>query len=139
MSMVKGAIIRIDVDKVNALIVSSGLWSRGAFGRLCGIDHVTFTRILRRGTCQVEMLDRIARKINIPTSELVEEVGIFDNEPQKFRAKANLSTDDLAKKAGVSASVIHRVEKGGDCRSFDAFCLAKALGLTVEEYFGYGA
>ncbi len=48
-------------------------------------------------------------------------------------AKQQLRCEDLAKKAGVSPTVITSMRKGRDCRLSSAAKVSEALGLDLEE------
>jgi transcriptional regulator with XRE-family HTH domain len=53
---------------------------------------------------------------------------------RELRERASLSLRDLAKKAGMEFSTIHRIEQGGESPRFATLeKLAKALGVSVRD------
>ena len=71
-------------------------------------------------------------------------MGFFD--PEKFasnlraeRARADLTQEELASKAGISAGAINGYESGSCAPGADKICaLASALGCTPNDLFCWG-
>lgn len=53
---------------------------------------------------------------------------------KKIRLEQGLSVPKLSEKAGISRRTIEDIEKRGDCRLSTAKELAKALGVTLDEF-----
>ena len=57
------------------------------------------------------------------------------NRLKEFRAKHNLTQEDLADKAGVTRQTIITIEKGGSPSLELAFGLAKVFEVKIEDLF----
>jgi transcriptional regulator with XRE-family HTH domain len=56
---------------------------------------------------------------------------------KEARRKAGLTINELAKLSTVSGTTISRLERGDHLGAFETVAiLAKALGLTIDEYVG---
>jgi len=55
------------------------------------------------------------------------------NNVRRIREEALMSKAELARKAGISAQTIDRIEKGKDCRMDTKRKLITALGLKLSE------
>jgi transcriptional regulator with XRE-family HTH domain len=60
--------------------------------------------------------------------------GLADN-LRKYRRAAGLSQESLAHEAGLSLSVVRKVEQGGDARVDTLHALARALGVSTSALF----
>ncbi|MEC4017771.1 helix-turn-helix transcriptional regulator [Streptomyces sp. H27-D2] len=60
--------------------------------------------------------------------------GLADN-VRKYRRAAGLSQEQLAHEAGLSLSVVRKVEQGGDARVETLHALARALGVSTSALF----
>ncbi len=60
--------------------------------------------------------------------------GLADN-VRKYRRAAGLTQESLAESAGVSLSVVRKVEQGGDARVETLHALARALGVSTSALF----
>ena len=61
------------------------------------------------------------------------------NRIKKLRKRSGISQEELAKLCGVSRQTINAIENDKYDPSLSlAFCLAKTLGVTVDELFEYG-
>jgi hypothetical protein len=134
-----GAIVSFDAEKLRAMIKEHWDGSMASYARYCRIDPAALNKMFKRGTCNVEMLYRISKGVRMPAYELLDRVALWRSAPHRCRARANLTLEQLSQKSGIGVSTIEGVEGGGDCCTFSAYCLAQALGVTIEEYFGYGA
>ena len=140
MSRMQGAITQFDSAKLRGAIdehVKEAGWSRAAFAKSCGIDPSSISKMLKRGSCNVEMLYRIADTLCVNRCEFVDKVGLFPNKPFRYRALKNLSRRELAEKAGVSETTIESLETGRDCMTIPAACIARTLGVPLGVYLGY--
>ncbi|MBP1719393.1 MAG: family transcriptional regulator, partial [Deltaproteobacteria bacterium] len=52
---------------------------------------------------------------------------------KSYREKVFISRAELARKAGISAATIDRIEKGGKCRLETKRKIIQALGLELSE------
>lgn len=61
------------------------------------------------------------------------------NRIKELRKRSGISQEELAKLCGVSRQTINAIENDKYDPSLSlAFCLAKTLGVTVDELFEYG-
>lgn len=138
--MRRGSTLKIDVDKLKKEMAKRELTQVG-LADLIVMDQVGVSRLISRGNCRSETLQDIEEALGLPLFSLLapgEEANIpTNNKPRYYRMKAKLSTRDLAEKSGVSIKTINRLENGYDCYSFNAACLAQALGLPMGVYLGY--
>lgn len=132
-----GASVKFDSDKLRSMIEDRWPDSRASFARSCGIHPATFSKMLIRGTCNVDMLYRLAHGLKMPESMLMDKVVCYKNKPHAYRVRANMSIDQLSKKSGISAESISHVENGRDCFVFNAYCLAQVFGVSIGQYMGY--
>ena len=59
---------------------------------------------------------------------------VWESAIREVRGKSGLSLRQLAEKAGVDFSTIHRIEQGGESPRFATLeKLAKALGISVRD------
>lgn len=137
MSSMTGAIVEFNSDRLREMIAESWPFSRAKFARDCKIDPGTLSKMLIRGSCNVEMLYRVAHGLKMPESMLLDEVAVYKNAAHKYRVRANLSIYQLSKKSGISEMTISRVENGEDCYVFSAYCLAQTFGVSIGRYMGY--
>ena len=64
----------------------------------------------------------------------------MNNRLKEFRARLDLTQENLAERAGVTRQTINAIEKGKYNPSLGlAFKLAKIFGVKIEELFIYGA
>ena len=133
----RGATVKIDGEKLRTMIEDYWPHSRASFARECGIDPSTLSKMLLRGSCNAEMLNRVARRLDMSEPELMDAVSKYKSVPHSYRAKANMSLKDLEKKSGISIMTIARIEEGGDCFVFTAFCLSQVFGVSIGQYMGY--
>lgn len=106
MSSMPGATVQIDADKLRVMIADRWPFSRASFARECKIAPATLSKMLIRGTCNVEMLYRLAHGLKMPESMLMNEVVSFKSIPHSYRAKANMSLAELSKKSGISEMTV---------------------------------
>lgn len=132
-----GATVKIDGEKLRAMIEDYWPHSRASFARECKIDPSTLSKMLLRGSCNAEMLNRVARGFDMRGSELMDKVAKYKSVPHSYRVKANMSLEELERKSGISIMTISRIEEGGDCFVFTAFCLSQVFGVSVGQYMGY--
>lgn len=61
----------------------------------------------------------------------------MENKIREFRKAKGMSQTELSEKLGVSQQTLSSWETGqNEPLTFNAICLAKLLGTTVEELFG---
>jgi len=64
----------------------------------------------------------------------------MDNRLKEFRARLDLTQEDLAERVGVTRQTINAIEKERYDPSLElAFKLANIFGVKIEELFIYGA
>ncbi len=64
----------------------------------------------------------------------------MDNRLKEFRAKLDLTQEDLAERVGVTRQTINAIEKERYDPSLElAFKLANVFGVKIEELFTYEA
>lgn len=54
---------------------------------------------------------------------------------KEIRLKKGFSVPQLVAKTGISRRTIQDIEKRGDCMLSNAYILAKALGVTLNEIY----
>ena len=87
----RGATVKIDGEKLRTMIEDYWPHSRASFARECGIDPSTLSKMLLRGSCNAEMLNRVARRLDMSEPELMDAVSKYKSVPHSYRAKANMS------------------------------------------------
>lgn len=108
-----------------------------SFADALGVDRSQISHILRKGYCQADTMKKLADTLGIPCKDLAPE-SVSHNKPLMCRIERGISVEELVAKSGVSRTTIGTLESGtGNITAFNAFCLAKALGLTMDEYLGY--
>ncbi len=138
--MRRGSILKIDVGRLKEELEKREL-TQVALADLIDMHEEGVSRLIARGNCRSETLRDIEEALELPRFTLLgpgEEASLpTASKPRYYRLMAKLSTRDLAEKSGVSIKTINRLENGYDCYSFNAACLAKALGLPMGVYLGY--
>lgn len=136
---------RGSILKINSALLKEELEKREltqvGLADLIDMHEEGISRLIARGNCRSETLQDIEEALGLPRFTLLmpgEEAPLpTSSKPRYYRLLAKMSTRDLSAKSGVSIKTINRLERGYDCYSFNAACLAKALGLRMGVYLGY--
>ena len=138
--MRRGPIVKINSARLREELGWRGISQIGLALEI-GTQEECVSRLISRGRCRSETLESIEEALHLPKNTLlVLDPGDqlpTDNKPRYYRLKAQMTVQELAEKSGVSTNTISRLENGTDCYSFNAACLAKALGVPMGVYLGY--
>lgn len=126
------------------------IW-RGITGECCGLDagqgsRASVLKSLKHGSDtyrgrSLSAAGGLRRKVPEEASRHRKEIALARNHVQAFREGLMMSKAELARKAGLSALTIDRVEAGRPCRLETKRKILLALGLKVsdkERLFGPG-
>jgi len=134
---VPGAVVNFDGEKLRRMIRQRWDGSRASLARACHTDPQTISKLLARTSCNAEMIKRIAPYIGMSYVELLDEIADYAGPQAKYRLHAGYTMEQLSKRSGIAVETIKNIEHGRDCYTFTAFCLAKALNVSLCEYMGY--
>ena len=107
------------------------------FADAIGMNRSQVSHVLADGYCQADTMKKLADALGVSCKDLAPE-SVSRNKPLMCRIERGISVEELVAKSGVSRTTIGTLESGtGNITAFNAFCLAKALGFTMDEYLGY--
>lgn len=135
--MTGGMSVTIDIPRLRTALVDRGYRSMRSFSLSVGMSPSQLAHAMKRGRCRSDMLARIEKGLALAPGALNAD-GASQSKPRFYRQLKGWSVNQLSEKAGVSTSIITRLERGeGDCYAFTAACLSKALGIPMGVYLGY--